>query len=119
MGEWLGARGHQGRAVTAPPFNPEWRVAPGFSPWRYSREDSIGNSRSGALFRELAVRGPLTVPRCPLWVPLRPAASKRILHLASFALASFLGTLVQIPWHPHLTLVVEPAVFCLPSSLVI
>ena len=77
MAEWLAARGHQVRAVTAPPFNPEWRVARGFSPWRYSREDSIGGSRSGAQFRELAVRGHLTVLRCPLWVPLRPAAATR------------------------------------------
>src|SRR5258708_24746888 len=107
MGEWLGARGHQGRAVTAPPFNPEWRVAPGFSPWRYSREDSIGNSRSGALFRELAVRGHLTVLRCPLWGPLRPSAAKRILHLASFALASFLLMLRHIRWEPDVGLVVE------------
>src|SRR5713101_2018181 len=90
MAEWLAARGHQVRAVTAPPFNPEWRVAPGFSPWRYSREDSIRSSRSGEQLQELAVRGHLPVLRCPLWVPLRPAAAKRILHLASFALASFL-----------------------------
>jgi len=118
MAEWLAARGHQVRAVTAPPFNPEWRVARGFSPWRYSREDSIGGSRSGAQFRELAVRGHLTVLRCPLWVPLRPAAPKRILHLASFALASFLVMLRQIRWKPEIVLVVEPTLFCLPAALI-
>jgi len=117
MAEWLAARGHQVRAVTAPPFNPEWKVAPGFSPWRYSREDCVCPSPPGEnLQEELAATGRLTVLRCPLWVPLRPAAAKRILHLASFAGASFLVMLRQISWQPDVVLVVEPTLFCLPAA---
>jgi colanic acid biosynthesis glycosyl transferase WcaI len=102
MAEWLADRGHEVRAVTAPPFNPQWKVAPGFSPWRYSREAT----------------GRLTVLRCPLWVPRRPSSTKRILHLASFATASFLVMLRQIPWKPEVVLVVEPTLFCLPAALI-
>ncbi len=39
MAEWLAEKGHEVRAVTAPPFNPASRVAPGYSPWRYRREN--------------------------------------------------------------------------------
>jgi colanic acid biosynthesis glycosyl transferase WcaI len=116
MAQWLAARGHQVRAVTAPPFNPEWKVGPGFSPWRYSREDPVHRTPAGEGLRELAAAGGLTVLRCPLWVPLRPAAAKRILHLASFAVASFLVMLRQIPWKPDVVLVVEPTLFCLPAA---
>jgi colanic acid biosynthesis glycosyl transferase WcaI len=116
MAEWLAARGHQVRAVTAPPFNPEWRVAAGFSKFGYSREDMHGDSANGA-GESAAEPGHLTVLRCPLWVPLRPAAAKRILHLLSFAGASFLVMLRQIAWKPHVVLVVEPTLFCLPAAL--
>jgi colanic acid biosynthesis glycosyl transferase WcaI len=116
MAEWLAARGHQVRAVTAPPFNPEWKVAPGFSSWRYSREHPVFRSPVGRESGELASAGGLTVLRCPLWVPPRPAAAKRILHLASFAIASFLVMLRQIPWKPDVVLVVEPTLFCLPAA---
>jgi colanic acid biosynthesis glycosyl transferase WcaI len=118
MAEWLAARGHQVRAVTAPPFNPEWRVAPGFSPWRYSREDCVRPGQPGEeLPEKFSATGGLTVLRCPLWVPLQPAAAKRILHLASFAVASFLVMLRQISWRPDVVLVVEPTLFCLPAAL--
>lgn len=39
MAEWLAEKGHEVRAVTAPPFNPASRVAPEYSPWRYRREN--------------------------------------------------------------------------------
>jgi colanic acid biosynthesis glycosyl transferase WcaI len=145
MAEWLAARGHQVRAVTAPPFNPEWKVASGFSPWHYSREDSVRPSppahelqeqeeelqeeelrervlqerelREKELPEKSAATGRLTVLRCPLWVPQRPAAAKRILHLASFAVASSLVMLRQISWQPDVVLVIEPTLFCLPAAL--
>jgi colanic acid biosynthesis glycosyl transferase WcaI len=117
MAEWLAGRGHEVRAVTAPPFNPEWKVSPGFSPWRYSREGWVPPVRPVAEYGKLSASGGLTVLRCPLWVPLRPSALKRLLHLASFALASFLVMLRQVPWKPQVVLVVEPTLFCLPAAL--
>jgi colanic acid biosynthesis glycosyl transferase WcaI len=41
MAEWLAESGHDVRVVTAPPFNPASRVAPGFSPWLYRRENRV------------------------------------------------------------------------------
>jgi colanic acid biosynthesis glycosyl transferase WcaI len=41
MAEWLAGRGHDVRAVTAPPFNPAARVAPGYSAWLYRRENRL------------------------------------------------------------------------------
>jgi colanic acid biosynthesis glycosyl transferase WcaI len=110
MAEWLARRGHEVRAVTAPPFNPAWKVAAGFSAWRY------------ALFtpdnRREPAAGGLTVMRCPLWVPEHPSAAKRILHLASFALSSFPAMLRQSFWKPDVVLVIEPTLLCLPAAWV-
>jgi colanic acid biosynthesis glycosyl transferase WcaI len=146
MAEWLAERGHDVRAVTAPPFNPEWKIASGFSPWWYSREDSMRQSQPRAGVRELVATaatggsrdstesgalpsnrpdlhreptaGHLTAFRCPVWVPLRPSAAKRILHLASFALASFPVMLRQVPWKPDVVLVLEPTLFCVPAAVI-
>jgi colanic acid biosynthesis glycosyl transferase WcaI len=118
MAEWLAARGHEVRAVTAPPFNPEWKVAAGFSPWRYSREGCTPPSGPVENGRKLPATAGLTVLRCPLWVPRRPSGAKRILHLTSFALASFLVMLRQVFWKPQVVLVVEPTLFCLPAALI-
>ena len=101
MAEWLAARGHEVRVVTAPPYYPQWQVAVNYSQWNYCRE----------------TLGSVDVWRCPLWVPNRPSGLKRILHLASFALASFPVMLFQMFWRPNIILVVEPPLFCSPISL--
>jgi colanic acid biosynthesis glycosyl transferase WcaI len=153
MAEWLAVRGHDVRAVTAPPFNPKWKVAPGFSPWRYSRQSyscpQEGDRRefvfaagshdcadilaqgSGQPVLAEAVQladpprvasahavGRLTVFRCPVWVPQQPSATKRIAHVASFALASFFVMLRHSLWQPDVVLVIEPTLFCLPAAWV-
>ena len=130
MADWLAAQGHDVRVVTTPPFNPEWKVRPGFSPWRYSRETyktqicetpivekkivekKIGEKKLGE-----TQAGQLTVFRCPVWVPLQPSAARRILHLASFALASLPVMLGQIRWQPDVVMVMEPTLFCVPAAL--
>jgi len=109
MAEWLAGRGHEVRAVTAPPSYPHWKVAQGFSPWRYSCEDHVLASRAGR-------HGRLTVLRCPLWVPPQPSPGKRIVHLVSFALASLPAMLRQVFWQPEVVLAVEPTLFCLPAA---
>ncbi|MGO9440166.1 MAG: hypothetical protein ACLPXM_06455, partial [Terriglobales bacterium] len=75
MAQWLADRGHEVRAVTAPPFNPEWKLAKGFSRWRYGREQPVRPGLASEQLQETcapAASGSLTVLRCPLWVPLRP-----------------------------------------------
>ena len=88
MAAWLAGRGHELRAVTAPPYYPDWRIGSGYSGRRYRRERrSIGE-------------GSLSVWRCPLWVPEVQSGAKRLLHLASFALSSAPVMLAQAAWRP-------------------
>jgi colanic acid biosynthesis glycosyl transferase WcaI len=100
MGEWLAARGHEVRVVTAPPYYPAWQVGEGYSARAYRRERVAGAD----------------VWRCPLWVPSRPSGTKRLLHLASFAATSFPLMLCQVPWRPDVVIVTEPPLFCVPQA---
>ncbi len=103
MAEWLGARGHEVRVVTAPPYYPAWEVRDGYSAWRYEKT-KIDN---------------LVIWRCPTWVPRQPTGLKRILHLSSFALSSLPVILRQAFWRPDVILVVEPPLFCAPMALTV
>ncbi len=38
MTEWLAEQGHDVRIITAPPYYPAWRVADGYSCWKYLHE---------------------------------------------------------------------------------
>lgn len=101
MAEWLSQQGHDVRVVTAPPYYPQWNVSSDYSSFFYRREHING----------------VQVWRCPLYVPKQPSGLKRILHLASFALSSFPIMLSQIFWRPNIILVIEPALFCAPTTL--
>lgn len=101
MAEWLAARGHEVRVVTAPPYYPQWHIADGYANrWTVHEEQA----------------GRLKVYRCPLWVPARPSGLKRLLHLASFALSSLPVMLGLSFWKPDVVLVVEPPLFCAPQA---
>lgn len=101
MAEWLAANGAEVTVVTAPPYYPDWRVQAPYRAHRYHRE-----TRNG-----------VEIIRCPLWVPRRASALKRLVHLASFAISS----LPVILWlaarrRPDLILVVEPPLFAAPAA---
>ncbi len=101
LAAWLGQQGHDVRIVTAPPYYPAWKVAEGYSSWRYKREEASAYS----------------VIRCPLWVPKRPSTAKRILHLFSFAATSILPALFQsLAWRPDIVWTVEPTAFAAPTA---
>lgn len=102
MAAWLAARGHQVRAVAAPPYYPEWRVAAGYSAARYAVEEIAG----------------VRVTRVPLYVPPKPGGLKRILHLASFALTSLPVLLAQgLFWRPQAVVLTAPPLFAAPGAL--
>ena len=103
MAEWLAAKGYEVHVVTAPPYYPQWRITGNYSQWGFCHERL----------------GSVDVWRCPLWVPNKPSGLKRILHLASFALSSFPIMLFQMFWRPNIVFVIEPALFCAPSSLLV
>jgi colanic acid biosynthesis glycosyl transferase WcaI len=100
MCEWLSARGHEVRVITAQPYYPDWKVFDGYKAWCY-RTEIINNVR---------------VMRCPLWVPSKPTGRGRIFHLLSFAVSSFFRLITQITWRPDVIFFVEPSIFCFPNA---
>jgi colanic acid biosynthesis glycosyl transferase WcaI len=103
MAEFLIEQGHEVRVLAGPPYYPEWRRHEGYSRWAFSSEKLNG----------------VTVYRCPIYVPANPGALSRVLHLASFALSSFLRALTQVGWRPDLVIAIEPTLFAVPSTLIL
>ena len=101
MAEWLSSKGVSVRVVTAPPYYPDWKIGDGYSCSKYTFENIEG----------------IDVWRCPLWIPKHKTGFKRILHLLSFSASSFPIMLKQISWKPDVLIVIEPAFFCVPLSL--
>jgi len=101
MAAWLAARGHEVRAVSAPPYYPQWKVEESYRGQGYSRELWQG----------------VKVWRAPIWVPKSPNGVTRIIHLLTFAFTSFPLMLRHIAWGPDLVLMVAPAFVCAPTAL--
>lgn len=101
MAEWLAARGHEVRVITAPPYYPAWSV-----PKEYR-----------SVFPTRCERNGVRLVRCPIYVPETPSGLKRILHLASFALSSAVPALwVSLTWRPQIVFGVAPALTSAPVS---
>lgn len=95
MAEWLAARGHDVRVITAPPYYPWWHVQAPYRAWAYRKEVLKG----------------VTVYRCPVWVPAMPTGAKRIIHLLSFAISTLPLSIRMMFWRPDVVFTVEPAIF--------
>jgi colanic acid biosynthesis glycosyl transferase WcaI len=107
MAAWLVARGHQVSVVTAPPYYPDWKVAAGYTGWRYQRQSwPVPGSTHG-----------LRLVRCPLWVPRRVTGARRVVHLASFAVSSTLPLAMYMARRPDLLMLVLPTLACAPWAL--
>ena len=101
MAWWLAEQGHEVRVVCAPPYYPNWQVDRKYRWPPYRREKWRG----------------VDVWRTPLWVPKSPSGLTRLLHLLSFAIASFPVMLWQIAWRPDVVMTVAPAFMCAPAGL--
>lgn len=101
MAEALAEGGHEVRVVCAPPYYPEWKVGEGYRSWRHRIE----------------VRRGVRIFRAPLWVPKKPNGKKRMLHLASFALASLPALIAQLFWRPHVVMTILPSLANAPGAL--
>lgn len=101
MAWWLAEQGHEVRVVCAPPYYPTWQLDRKYRWPPYRREKWHG----------------VDVWRTPLWVPKSPKGLTRLLHLLSFALASFPVMLWQVAWRPEVVLTVAPAFMCAPAGL--
>ena len=101
MAEWLADQGARVTVVTAPPYYPAWRIARPHRAYRYRRETLRGAD----------------VVRCPLFVPQRVTAFKRLVHLASFAVSSLPVVLwLAIRQRPDVIIVIEPPLFAAPAA---
>jgi len=102
MAERLVHQGHEVTVVTGYPYYPHWRLDPGRPSWRWSVEHWRG----------------VRVIRCPVWVPARPTAATRVLHLLSFALSSAPAVLyAALRRRPETLFVVEPTSLAAPVGL--
>jgi len=99
---WCAEQGHEVRVVTAPPYYPDWSVHEDYSAIKYQR----------------VVEDGVAVTRCPLYVPSRPSALKRMLHLSSFAFTSSFALFSNFRWKPDLIIQVAPTLFCSASTLI-
>ncbi|HTL09364.1 MAG TPA: WcaI family glycosyltransferase [Chitinophagaceae bacterium] len=71
MGAWLAQHGHTVDVITAIPYYPMWKVQQGYSNRWWHKEKIEGAS----------------ITRCPLYIPAKVTAGKRILHEFSFVAA--------------------------------
>lgn len=104
LAEELAARGHRVEAVVGKPYYPQWQRDPAFSGggWRRSQENGVA------------------LVRCPHYVPAEPSGLKRVVHLASFALAA-LGPVLRAALRgrgerPELVIAVAPALLSVPVA---
>lgn len=92
--EDLAAHGHEVRVVTAPPYYPEWRVPEAYRGLRYRSETVNG----------------VSVTRAPIYTPEIPTGARRLIHHASFALASMWPVVSSsIRWRPDVVFAVAPS----------
>lgn len=101
LAEALAAQGRTIEVICGQPYYPQWRPYPGFGAgWRRTIEQGV------------------TVLRCPHYIPAEPGGLKRIVHLASFALAALPGALKAAlrsnAMRPQVVIAVAPA---LPAVL--
>lgn len=96
LAEALATRGAKVRVVCGQPYYPQWRVYAAFAGRGWSTTEENG----------------VEITRCPHYVPAQPSGLKRIIHLASFALAALAPVLRQGRNKPDLVIAIAPA---LPS----
>lgn len=98
LAEALAAQGRSVEVVCGQPYYPQWQRYPGF-PRGWSR----------------GMEGGVTVRRCPHYVPAQPGGLKRILHLASFAIAALPAAVAPALRNPadrpQVVIAIAPALF--------
>src|SRR5262245_53905754 len=99
MAEALAAEGHEVRVLAGQPYYPAWRIRDGHNAWSFTNERRNG----------------VAVTRVPHYIPGNPTGAKRLLHHASFALATLLPALWQgIVWRPDVVVAVAPSLVAAP-----
>ena len=97
LADFLHAKGHDIRVITAPKYYPEWKV----------EENKYLIDKNS----------PYKISRCPMYVPKSPNGIKRILHLISFAITSLPVLISQLRWKPDCVIMIAPTLFCAPNII--
>lgn len=102
LAEWLAEQGHEVTVITTVPYYPEWKVKHGYKSWRWTTETFNG----------------VTVIRVPTWIPAVPTGLSRLIHLATFGMASFVSAISQaVRMRPDVVVGIEPTLSAVPSVL--
>ena len=101
LGDWLRKQSHEITVITAPPYYPNWKLNNHFDSILYKR-----NKKNG-----------VTIWRCPIYVPAKPTAITRVLHLLSFTISSIPILIFNCFLKPDLVIQIAPTIFCAPSTL--
>ena len=92
MAEWLAARGHEVRVVTAPPYYPEWRVREEYPKWKYKIEinkfpslqpsTATGEEELSPYIKagRTKCNVSLKIYRCPVWLPKKLSGNYQYRH---------------------------------------
>ena len=103
FGDWLDEQSHEITVITAPPYYPNWKLDNRFDSYLYKKNKNNG----------------VTIWRCPIYVPAKPTAITRVLHLLSFAISSIPILIFNCFFKPDLVIQVAPTIFCAPNTLLI
>ena len=103
FGDWLEKQSHKITVITTPPYYPNWKLNNRFDSYLYKR-----NKKNGA-----------TIWRCPIYVPAKPNAITRVLHLVSFTISSLPILIFNCFFKPDLLIQIAPTIFCAPNTLLI
>jgi len=99
LAEHFARQGHPTTVITARPYYPQWKAVDGYSTfWSLRKENGV------------------TVVRCPHYIPASPNGRRRLLHHASFALASLAPMFRQMFTRPDVVLCVVPSLLGLPVA---
>lgn len=99
IAEHFASLGHKVEVVAGRPYYPQWSPFPGYRAWwRHQVEGGVG------------------VTRCPHYIPRTPGGLKRLLHHASFALASLLPALRHALRRPDVVVTVAPSLVATPVA---
>tara|TARA_Y100001935_G_scaffold54284_1_gene45410 strand:+ start:9388 stop:10599 length:1212 start_codon:yes stop_codon:yes gene_type:complete len=102
MADWLSSRGNSIKVITAPPYYPEWKIHQNYK--NFFHKESKEN---------------IEVLRCPLYVPSKPNTIRRLVHLITFSLSSFLPVLFSVFWKPDIIIQPVPTLFCSIQTIIL
>lgn len=101
LAEGLALAGFAVHVVTATPSYPQWKSFPGYSGRRW-----VSSMENGVF-----------ITRCPVYVPAEPTGLRRIIHLVSFSLSSFVPLLMKAGRRkPAMVVCIAPSILSLPVA---